>query len=185
MESSAGWSETVDHRDYWDFLEVNVMPEKSKEQLINELNCFLAHGYLDMDSYDEPLDEAAGALIALKALDEQVCISFCKEILLSECFGDDFLDGFCLGYLFDIEKEFALKYIESHVENMSAPILDDAMSGLSQYSQTPFCERFSKELIAKIYHRYDELSKDPFYKKILEVDYSHFQKDFPRQDDKV
>lgn len=163
----------------------NKIPEKNKEQLVRELNCFLAHGYLDMDSYDEPLDEAADALRVLKSYDEQACNLFCKKILLSKDFGDVYLDSICLSHLFDIEKEYALKYVEENVKTMSTPVLQSAMDGLSQYSRTPFREHFSKELIAKIYHRYDELSKDSFYKEMLEVDYSNFQEDFPRQDDKV
>lgn len=159
--------------------------KKSKEQLINELNCFLAHGYLDMDSYDEPLDEAADALRQLVSYDEQACNLFSKKILLSKDFGDVYLDSICLLHLFDIEKEYALKYVEENVKNMSTPVLQSTMDGLCQYSRTPFREKFTKELIVSIYHRYDELSQRPLYKEMLEGDYSNFQEDFPRHEDKV
>lgn len=160
------------------------MPEKSKEKLINELNFFLVHGFLDMDSFGEPFDEAAEALTALHFIDEQACASFCKKILLSENIGDQFLDGLCLSHLFDIEKEYALEYVRENIVDMTPSVLSDAMSGLSQYSRTPFREKFTKELIVNIYHRYDELAQRPFYKKMLEVNYFNFQEDFPRQDDK-
>lgn len=158
----------------------NKIPEKNKEQLVKELNCFLAHGYLDMDSFGEPLDEAADALSVLHFTDEQACASFCKKILFSENISDQFLDSLCLGHLFDIEKEYALEYVCENIENMPPSVLNSVMDGLSQYSRTPFRENFSKELIAKIYHRYDTISQDSFYKKMLENDYAFFQEAFPR-----
>lgn len=152
-----------------------------KEQLIAELTSYIENGYLDINSFDNPPDEAATALTELHFIDGATCESFCKKIILSNDVGDAYLDSLCLGHLFSLNKEYALDYVMAHVENMSAPVLGSAMDGLYQYSETLFRVKFSEELIAKIYARYDEVVQDSFFKKMLASLYDVFSVTYPRK----
>lgn len=152
----------------------------TKEQLIAELTSYIDNGYLDINSFDNPPDEAATALTELHFIDSAECELFCKKIILSNDVGDAYLDCLCLGHLLNLNKDYALDYILTHVDDMPAPVLGSAMSGLSQYSETPFINEFSDDLIAKIYARYDEVAQDPFFKNILASHYDFFNMIYPR-----
>ncbi|MEX6158390.1 hypothetical protein [Providencia manganoxydans] len=154
------------------------MQIRTREQLISELNCYIDNGYLDINSFDNPLDEAAIALNELYFIDSDACENFCKKIMLSRDIGDSYLDSLCLLHLFDLNKEFSLRYVEENIDNMPAPILGAAMDGLSQYSNTTFRQNFPNDLITKILHRYHDVTKDPFFKNMLESSYTFFTKGF-------
>ncbi|MBG5925828.1 hypothetical protein [Providencia rettgeri] len=154
------------------------MQIRTREQLISELNCYIDNGYLDINSFDNPPDEAAIALNELYIIDSDECENFCKRIMLSRDIGDSYLDSLCLLHLFDLNKEFALRYVEENIDNMPAPILGAAMDGLSQYSNTTFRQNFSNDLITKILHKYNDVTKDPFFENMLESSYTFFTKSF-------
>ncbi|HFF8524968.1 TPA: hypothetical protein ACGEYH_003746 [Providencia rettgeri] len=159
------------------------MSIESKEQLIMKLNNYIHHGYIAIDSYDDPRDEVATLLTKLHFTDEKECVIFCKKILGSEGISDEFLDSSCLSHLFDLEKEYALNYVQSHLNNIPAPMLDAVMDGLTQYSKTPFRHEISDDLISNVYVQYNILSKRPFYKKMLESSYSFFTEEYPKDND--
>lgn len=152
---------------------------KSKEQVILELNNYIKYGYADINSFDNPPDEAASALTELHFIDGIECEKFCKKIILSTDVGDIYLDSLCLMHLFELNKEYALQYVEEHVVHMSAPVLGIAMDGLVQYSGTPFRIEFSDDLISKFYTRYKEVSADPFYAEMLKATYKFFSEEYP------
>ncbi|KDE37454.1 UNVERIFIED_ORG: hypothetical protein J2806_000067 [Kosakonia oryzae] len=154
-----------------------------KEQLISELTSYINNGYLMLDSFDDPRDEAATALCELRSIDSSACEFFCKKILLSVDVGDPYLDGFCLGRLFDLNKEYALDYVTSHVMEMSAPVLGAAMDGLAQYSKTSFRLNFTEDLVAKIYARYDDVAKNHFSQEVMASSYRLFVISFTRKSD--
>ncbi|MEI2264967.1 hypothetical protein [Erwinia sp. CGal63] len=154
---------------------------RTKEQLIEELTSYIDNGYLDINSFDNPLDEAATALTELHFIDGAACEFLCKRIILSSAVGDAYLDSLCLGHLFDLNKDYALNYVLTHVENMPAPVLGSAMDGLYQYSEEQFRMKFSEELIAKIHKRYDEVVQDPFFKDMLASLYDTFSVTYSRR----
>ncbi|AJZ90074.1 hypothetical protein VW41_14075 [Klebsiella michiganensis] len=153
--------------------------KKSKEQIILELNNYLHYGYTNADSYDDSRDEVAILLTSLHFIDPQECEIFCKKIIGSKENSDDYLDSSCLSHLFDLNKEYALQYVEQHITNMSTPILDETMDGFIKYSKTSFRMKFSDDLISKVYTRYKEISADPFYAEMLEATYRFFSEEYP------
>lgn len=152
---------------------------KSKEQIILELNNYIKYGYSDINSFDNPPDEAASALAELHLLDGVECERFCKIIIISDNVDDIYLDSLCLMHLFVLNKEYAMQYVEKHVTYMSAPVLGSAMDGLVQYSGTPFRMKFLDDLISKVYTRYKEISADPFYAEMLAATYKFFSEEYP------
>ncbi|AIR62863.1 hypothetical protein LH23_20030 [Cedecea neteri] len=160
-----------------------IMSKKSRDKLILELDNYIKYGCADINSFDNPPDEAASALAELHFHDAIECEGFCKEIILTEGVGDIYLDSLCLMHLFELNKEYALQYVEEHVLHMSAPVLGIAMDGLVQYSGTPFRIEFSDDLISKIYTRYKEISADPFYAEMLEATYRFFSEEYPENND--
>lgn len=96
------------------------------------------NGYLNINSFDNSDDEIACVLTELSFLNKGLCEEYSRLIIESEVVGDDYLKSRCLDYLLDLNKKYALKYIEEQVNNMSIPILSTAMSGLVQYSNSKF-----------------------------------------------
>lgn len=154
---------------------------RTKEQLIAELTSYIENGYLDINSFDNPPEEAATALTELHFIDGAVCETFCRKIILSSDVGDVYLDSLCLGHLFDLNKIYALEYVLAQVENMPAPVLGTAMDGLFQYSNTPFRAAFSEDLITQLYARYDEVAQDPYVRERLSSAYDFFSVAYPRK----
>ncbi|PQQ23559.1 hypothetical protein [Photorhabdus hindustanensis] len=153
--------------------------KKDANKLKKQLDSYIENGYLDIHSFDNPEDEASEALINLFAVDEALCEQYCKLILESPGVGDAFLDSGCLLHLFDLNKEYGLNYVRKNVLSMAAPVLGAAMIGLFEYSNTPFRDHFSAELITNVKKRYDELvSEDDFTKELLDSRYSLFEKEF-------
>ncbi|WP_099074017.1 hypothetical protein [Proteus alimentorum] len=115
-----------------------------KESLILEekLKNYIKNGYLDINSFDNPDDEAACTLTELSYLNKGLCEEYSRLIIESEVVGDDYLKSRCLDHLLDLNKKYALKYIEEQVNNMSIPILSTAMSGLVQYSNSKFRKKY-------------------------------------------
>lgn len=154
------------------------MNTKTGTQLVVELDSYINNGYLDINSFDNPDDEAAVALSELYFVNKGLCEKYCKIILSSSDVGDCFLDARCLSHLFDLNKEYSLDYVRKNIKNMPYPILEAAMDGLCQYSNTFFRNNFSCELISQIKKRYDELSSDEFSKKMMEYSYQMFSETF-------
>lgn len=152
-----------------------------KEQLIAELTNYIENGYLDINSFGNPPDEAATALRELHYIDGAACEAFCRIIILSSNVGDVYLDSLCLSHLFNLNKNYALEYVVSQAENMPSSVLGAAMDGLFQYSNTPFRAAFSEALITQLYARYDEVAQDPYVKERLASAFDFFSVAYPRK----
>lgn len=152
------------------------MMEKSIAVLREQLDSYIQNGYLDINSFDNPDDEAAEALTELSCTDKALCEQYCRLILESSEIGDTYLDSRCLAHLFDLNKKYSLEYVQKNVLNMSAPVLEATMEGLDMYSKTPFRTHFSTELIVNIKKRYDELASDDAIKDMLDYSYEWFER---------
>ncbi|MCC8380937.1 hypothetical protein [Xenorhabdus sp. PB30.3] len=152
------------------------MVKKDVTTLREQLDSYIHHGYLDINSFDNPDDEAAKALTELSCLDRTLCEQYCKFILESSEIGDIYLDSRCIAHLFNLNKEYGLDYAQKNVLTMSAPVLEAVMEGLDMYSKTPFRIHFSTELIANIKKRYDELASDDAIRSMLDHSYEWFKR---------
>ncbi len=159
------------------------MSIKTENQLVEELESYIENGYLDINSFDNPDDEAATALSELYFINKLLCEKFCKIIINNDDVGDYFLNSLCLSHLFDLNKEYSLSYVSKHVAHMLTPELVATMDGLCQYSNTPFRMVFSDDLVNRIKKRYDELSSDEFSKEMMSRSYPDFAKTFLEQGD--
>ncbi|MFB0771556.1 hypothetical protein [Proteus cibi] len=151
---------------------------KKVEKIKLGLDSYLKNGYLDINSFENPDDEAANALNELSVLDGELCDKYCKVIIESSRIGDDFLKARCLSLLFDVNKEYALDYIKKNVEWMSPSILSTTMIGLSINSKEKLKTEGINELISKIIIRYNDLSNDSFCKELLAPSHKFFQDSF-------
>ncbi|MCC8380461.1 hypothetical protein [Xenorhabdus sp. PB30.3] len=150
--------------------------DKNVAVLIEKLDSYIQNGYLDINSFDNPDDEAAEVLIKLSRIDKKLCEQYCKLILESPEVGDTYLDSSCLSHLFNLNRKYSINYVQENVLNMSAPVLQAAMEGLDMYSKTPFRRHFSEEVILNIKKRYDELASDNMIKDMLSYNYEWFEK---------
>lgn len=143
-------------------------------QIQTKLDSYIKKGFVNVNSFENPDDEAADCLLELFHKNPELCEKYCKIILNDVNIGDKYLDSSCLSHLFYLNKEYSLSYVEKEIENMSAPVLAAAMDGLCQYSNTPFRSEFPNELINKIAYRYDQIVEENIYRGILDNSYKFF-----------
>lgn len=150
------------------------MGTEKESKISLQLENYIKNGFVDINSFENPDDEAADCLLELFHKNPELCEKYCKIILNDVNIGDKHLDSSCLSHLFDLNKEYSLSYVEKEIENMSAPVLAAAMDGLCQYSNTPCRSEFPNELINKISDRYDQIVKEDIYRGILDDSYKFF-----------
>ncbi|WP_456311490.1 hypothetical protein [Serratia proteamaculans] len=150
------------------------MKTEKEMEISSKLESYIKNGFVDINSFENPDDEAADCLLELFQKKPELCEKYCKAILNDDNIGDKYLDSSCLSHLFDLNKKYSLSYVEREVEKMSPPVLAAAMDGLCQYSNTPFRSEFSNKLINDISDRYDKIVQDNIYRGMLENSYKFF-----------
>ncbi|MGK6329657.1 hypothetical protein ACMGEE_21615 [Erwinia sp. DT-104] len=143
-------------------------------QISVKLESYIKNGFVNVDSFENPDDEAADCFLELFQKKPELCEKYCKIILNDGNVGDKYLESSCLSHLFDLNKECSLLYVEKEVGGMSPPVLAAAMDGLCQYSNTPFRNEYSNNLINKISDRYDEIVQEDVYRGALDNSYKLF-----------
>ncbi|WP_312047210.1 hypothetical protein [Erwinia sp.] len=147
---------------------------KKEIQVSVKLENYIKNGFVNVDSFENPDDEAAECLLELFQEKPELCEKYCKIILNDDNIGDKYLKSSCLSHLFDLNKEYSLLHVETEVGKMSPPVLATAMVGLCQYSNAPFRNEYSNSLINKVSDRYDEIVQEGVYRGILDDSYKTF-----------
>jgi hypothetical protein len=99
------------------------------EQLVSGLTSLLENGYIDLNSYNNPIDDAIEYLGELLVKDTKSCLSFCKKILsVPTTFDDDFIKGTALNFLLLSNEWFSgFNYLVGNSQKLSIPELEKAL----------------------------------------------------------
>ena len=150
----------------------------STEKNIEGLGSYLANGYVEADSFNDPEDDALECLSDLLVKDQECCLSFCEKTLNSQNVDGVFIRGSALNFLLLSEQySYAFEYLTGNAGNLNIAELEKALFYF-------YCEKNEADpypvpecLFKKLMERYEELKDDPdakFYH--LHETYNDFSK---------
>lgn len=148
---------------------------------IEGLESYLANGYVEVNSFNDPEDDALECLSNLLVKDSGCCLSFCKKILNSNNIDGVFIKGSALNFLLLSEQwSYAFEYLTGNADNITLAELEKALfyfyCAKNEVDPYPVPEGLFKKLMK----RYEELKNDPdakFYH--LHETYNDFSKAYP------
>ncbi|QPT12643.1 hypothetical protein I6G37_19515 [Serratia rubidaea] len=134
----------------------------STEKNIKGLDNYLANGYVEADSFNDPEDDALKCLSDLLVENQECCLSFCKKILESHSVDGVFIKGSALSFLLLSEQwTYAFDYLKGNVRNINIAELEKALfyfyCARNETDPYPVPEGLFKKLI----ERYEELKDEP------------------------
>jgi hypothetical protein len=140
-----------------------MMTNKKLEELIAGLNSYIENGYVEVDSYNDPDDDALEYIIELSHQAEDKAFKIYKSVLEAkgECYS--FMKAICMNRLLLSEKEgpYAFDYLLNKTDNVSIPALEKALfyfyCAKNETDPHPVPEGLFKKLMA----RYQEVKDDP------------------------
>ncbi|MGM3223640.1 hypothetical protein [Dickeya zeae] len=133
------------------------------KDLFDGLNSYLANGYVNELSSEDPEKEAFDYLNKLYLINEREGLAFCKLILESEILYNDFLRAACLSYLLlsECDWQYAFSFIIRYSESLSVPSLKDTLFYF-------FCAKNESDphpipdgLFKKLMERYQMIKNEP------------------------
>jgi hypothetical protein len=98
------------------------------EKSIEGLDSYLANGYVNADSFNDPEDDALECLSDLLVKEQGHCLSFCKKILNSNNIDGLFIKGSALNFLLLSDLwSYAFDYLMSNSEHITIAELEKAL----------------------------------------------------------
>lgn len=87
---------------------------------IEGLESYLANGYVEANSFNDPEDGALECLSNLLVKDSGCCLSFCKKIINSNNIDGVFIKGSALNFLLLSEQwSYAFEYLTGNTDNIT------------------------------------------------------------------
>ncbi|MDU5476196.1 MULTISPECIES: hypothetical protein [Pantoea] len=134
----------------------------SAEKNIEGLGSYLANGYVEADSFNDPEDDALECLSDLLVKDKGCCLSFCKKILNSHNVDGVFIRGSALNFLLLSEQwPYAFEYLTVNAVNLNIAELEKALFYFYCAKNEADPYPVPEGLFKKLMERYEELKDDP------------------------
>lgn len=136
---------------------------KKIDALINGLNTYIANGYVEPGSFNDPNDDALEALILLLQLAEEQAFDIIKCLLNANTADYSFMKSVGLNRLLlsEIEWPYAFDYLLNKAGNISVPELEKALfyfyCAKNETNPHPVPDGLFNKLIA----RYQEVKDNP------------------------
>lgn len=134
----------------------------STEKNIKGLENYLANGYVEADSFNDPEDDALECLSDLLVKDQECCLSFCKKILSSHNVYGVFIKGSALNFLLLSEQwAYAFDYLIGNIRNINIAELEKVLFYFYCAKNETDPYPVPEGLFKKLMERYEELKDDP------------------------
>lgn len=155
-----------------------MIQANSTEKNIEGLESYLANGYVEAGSFNDPEDDALACLSDLLVKDQGCCLSFCKRILNSHNIDGVFIKGSALNFILLSEQwSYAFEYLTGNADNITIAELEKTLFYFYCAKNETDPYPVPEGLFKKLMERYEELKDDPdakFYH--LHETYNDFSK---------
>lgn len=133
------------------------------KELLNGLSNYLANGYVNELSPEDPAKDAFDYLNTLYLINQREGLVFCRLILESKTPYNEFLRATCLSYLLlsETDWQYSFSFLLKNSDSLSIPLLQEALfyfyCAKNEIDPYPIPDGLFKKLI----ERYKEVKDEP------------------------
>lgn len=133
------------------------------KELLNGLSSYLANGYVNELSPEDPAKDAFDYLNALYLINQREGLVFCRLILESKTPYNEFLRATCFSYLLlsETDWQYSFSFLLKNSDSLSIPLLQEALFYFYCAKNDTDPYPIPDGLFKKLIERYKEVKDEP------------------------